>query len=315
MTAIWKPVGRTQRKTTSLSEALDFPMSTATKSGRDNRTGRIGESVLAIYLKEINMVPLLSRAEEDLLARRAVKGDQLAREKLIQANLRFVVKVAKNFHSHGLPLEDLISEGNIGLMKAIEHFDPEKGCHFISYAVWWIRQAVLRAMGEKSRIIRLPQNKSHELLQILRVREDLQSEQYLESKADRIAQRLHSDCDSVAELLNISRELLSLEAPYRSEDGFSTLEDFIEDKNSSHPEEILIENSLRDDINTVLISLSQRESQVLQCRFGLNGKRRMTLKAVGSKCKLTKERIRQIEKKAIKHLRHPSRSHLLGTYR
>jgi RNA polymerase primary sigma factor len=287
-------------------------MSTSTTIGRDKKTG---PNTLDIYLREINRIPLLSGAEEESLARRAIRGDQLARDKLIQANLRFVVKVAKEYHTHSLPLEDLISEGNIGLMKTIEHFDPEKGYHFISYAVWWIRQTILRAIGEKSRIIRLPQNKSYELLQITRVREDLQGEPCPESRVDGIAKRLHCDRDGVTELLNISRALLSLDTPSGSDNCFSPLEDFVEDKNSKSTEELLIQNSLRDDINTILSSLSQRESEILQCRYGLNGKRRMTLSEIGSKYKLTKERIRQIQQKAIKRLRHPSRSHLLGTYR
>jgi RNA polymerase primary sigma factor len=266
---------------------------------------------LPIYLKEITKIALLSRMEEDSLARRAAKGDQLARDRLIRANLRFVVKVARQFHTQRLPLEDLISEGNIGLMTALEHFDPEKGYHFISYAVWWIRQAILRAIGEKSRLIRLPQHKTDELLKITRVREDLLREPCPESKVDMIAKRLHCNRDRVTELLNISRKLFSLEATYGSEDRFLPLEDLIEDKTNSLPEEILIENSVRDDINIVLGSLSQRESEILQCRYGLNGKRRMTLQAIGDKCMLTKERIRQIEKRAIKRLRHPSRSNSL----
>ena len=286
-------------------------MSTTTIIGRDKRTRRAGTNTLGIYLGEINKIALLSRTEEDSLARRATQGDQFAREKLILANLRFVVKVAKEYHAHGLPLEDLISEGNIGLMRAIDNFDPEKGYRFISYAVWWIRQAIMKAIGEKSRLIRLPQNKGNELLQIAKVRDHLQGECYLKSKAEMIAERLHRDRDGVLELLNISRDLLSLDTPSRSENGLSPLEDFIEDKNHRSTEDIVIENCLRTDINTVLSSLSQRESEILQCRYGLNGKGPMTLKAIGSKCKVTKERIRQIQCKAIKRLRHPSRSRLL----
>jgi RNA polymerase primary sigma factor len=282
--------------------------------GSNRKTRRTDENVLATYYKEINRILLLSRTEENSLARRAKGGDRLAREKLIQANLRFVVNVARNFHTRSLPLEDLVSEGNVGLILALEHFDPEKGYRFISYAVWWIRQTILRAICEKSRMIRLPLHKAYELLQIVKVREDLQGELYSKSEAETIARRLHSDRDSVAELLNLSRDLLSLQSPTGSEDDFSPLEDFIEDKRSSRPEEVLIEGTLRDDINCVLRFLSQRESEVLQCRFGLNGKGPITLRAVGSKFKLTKERIRQIEKKAIKHLRHPSRSRLLRTY-
>ena len=286
-------------------------MSTAKTIGEDNATRT---NALGIYLREINRVALLSQTEEASLTRRAKTGDRLAREKLIQANLRFVVTVAREYHTHALPLEDLISEGNIGLMRAIDSFDTEKGNRFLSYAVWWIRQAMLRAISEKSRLIRLPRNKANELLQIAKVREDLQRNNYVKCKSDVIAERLHRDRHSVSQLLNISCEVRSLETPSFSEDGPSPLEDFIEDKKRMPTEEILIETSLRDDINTALSSLSQRESEILQCRYGLNGKRPMTLQAIGNRCKLTKERIRQIEKKAIKRLRHPSRSNLLRSY-
>lgn len=283
--------------------------------GYNKRTREAAEGVLSAYFKEINKIPLLSRSEEITLARRARKGDQIARQKLVQANLRFVVSIAKGFSALGLPFEDLVSEGNIGLMTALEHFDPERGYRFISYAVWWIRQAVLRAINEKARMIRLPQNKTQELLQIVKVREDLQGEHSLKSEAETIARKLNSHQDRVAQLLNISRELLSLEAPSSSsENDFSPLEDFIEDKRISQPVEALIESSLREDINNVLSSLSQRESEILQCRFGLNGKGPMTLRAIGSKCKLTKERVRQIEKKAIMHLRRSSYSNPLRAY-
>ena len=283
--------------------------------GYEKRTRDTSAGVLSVYFKEINKIPLLSREEETALARRARKGDRIAREKLVQANLRFVVRVAKTFSALGLPLEDLVSEGNIGLMTALEHFDPQRGYRFISYAVWWIRQAILRAVNEKSRMIRLPQNKAQELLQIVKVREDLQSERYEKSEADMIAQRLNRDRDSVVDLLNVSRDLLSLDAPSSSSDSdFGPLEDFIEDKSSSQPAETLIESSLRDEINGVLSSLSQREAEILQWRFGLNGKVPMTLRAIGRKCKLTKERIRQIEKKAIKELKRSPCSDELRAY-
>ena len=177
--------------------------------------------------------------------------------------------------------------------------------------MWWIRQTILRAIGESSHLIRLPMHKADELLQIAKVREDLQGELCPESRVDGIAMRLHCDRNRVTELLNISRDLLSLEAAVRSGDAFPPLEDLIEDKNNRSPKEILIENSVRDDINAALSSLSQRESEILQCRYGLNGKRPMTLKEIGSKYKLTRERIRQIQQMAIKRLRHPSRSNLL----
>ena len=283
----------------------------------DSSRRKTNADVLATYFKEINQIPLLSKSEEKSLARRAVSGDPLAREKLIQANLRFVVKVAKKFRARGLPFEDLISEGNIGLMTAVQHFDPEKGYHFVSYAVWWIRQSILKAIAEKSRLIRLPIHKVQELLQIAKVREDLRDERYhLRSEVEMIAQRLHCDCGRVVELLDISRELLSLETPRFSEnDEFSPLGDFVEDRGGSQPEELLLKGSLRDDIKGMLGSLPRRESEVLQCRFGLNDEAPMTLKELGSRYKLTKERIRQIEQKALKRLKLPSRSRLLEALR
>jgi RNA polymerase primary sigma factor len=237
-----------------------------------------------------------------------------AQEKLIKANLRFVVNVAKKYQNQGLPLSDLISEGNIGLMNAIERFDVTKGYHFISYAVWWIRQAILKAICEKSRMIRLPLNRANELVQIEKVKKELQSEQNLVSETEAIAKRLDIDRDHVADLINISRDLISLDTPVYSEKDSSLLGDFVEDKRRPLPDDMTIENSLREDINGILRSLSRKEAEIIQYRFGLNGERPMSLKEIGTKYKLTKERIRQIEKKAIKRLQHPSRSHLLRAY-
>jgi RNA polymerase primary sigma factor len=289
-------------------------MSTAVVIDRERKVSRADENILSLYLKEINKIPLLTRSEEEKLARRAAKNDKIAKEKLIRANLRFVVNVAKKYQNQGLPLADLISEGNIGLMNAIERFDVEKGYHFISYAVWWIRQAILKAICEKSRMIRLPLNRANELVQIEKVRKDLQGEQFATSETDMIARKLDIDREHVSDLLNISRELISLDTPVYSEKDSSLLGDFVEDKNHITPDDVVIANSLREDINGVLTTLSQKESEIIQYRFGLNGKRAMSLKEIGSMYKLTKERIRQIEKKAIKRLQHPSRSHSLRAY-
>jgi RNA polymerase primary sigma factor len=278
------------------------------------RIRKTGENALTTYFKEINKIAILTRSEEYALALRAREGDAVAREKIIQANLRFVINVAKKFHSRGLPLEDLVSEGNIGLIIALDHFNPEKGYRFISYAVWWIRQTILKAIGEKSRMIRLPQNKTQELLQIAKVREELLGELRAGPEADAIAQRLHCDRKSVAELLAISRDLLSLDAPVTIDDDVSSLEDFIEDGREIQPDQILVNGSLLEDVNRVMASLSQRESEILQSRFGLNGRTPLTLNAIGRMCKLTKERVRQIEKGALKRLRHPSQSRLLRAY-
>ncbi len=272
------------------------------------------ENILSIYLKEINKIPLLTREEEQNYARRAATGERLAKNKLIQANLRFVVNVAKKYQNQGLPLADLISEGNIGLMNAIERFDVSKGYHFISYAVWWIRQAILKAICEKSRMIRLPLNRANELVQIEKVRKELQSESRGDPEIQEIAKALDMSEDHVADLINISRDMVSLDTPIYDEKDSSILSDFVEDKGLKAPEESVIDRSLREDINAVLNTLSSKEADIIQYRFGLNGKRPMSLKEIGNRYKLTKERIRQIEKKALKRLQHPSRSHSLRSY-
>jgi RNA polymerase primary sigma factor len=290
-------------------------MPTAAKMVQPQRdTRNSDENILSIYLKEINKVPLLTREEEQNYARRAADGERVAKNKLIQANLRFVVNVAKKYQNQGLPLADLISEGNIGLMNAIERFDVSKGYHFISYAVWWIRQAILKAICEKSRMIRLPLNRANELVQIEKMRKELQSGSKGDPEIHEIAKALDMREEHVADLINISRDMVSLDTPIYDEKDSSILSDFVEDKGQKAPEESVIDRSLQEDINTVLNTLSGKEADIIQYRFGLNGKRPMSLKEIGNRYKLTKERIRQIEKKALKRLQHPSRSHALRSY-
>lgn len=272
------------------------------------------ENVLSMYLKEINRIPLLTREEEDRIAREAAKGSQKARDQLASANLRFVVNVAKKYQNQGLSLSDLISEGNIGLLNAIERYDVDKGYHFISYAVWWIRQAILKAICEKSRMIRLPLNRANELVQIEKARKIVQGGSSSEAEYLEIAEMLYMDPSHVADLINISRDLVSLESPVYTEKDSSMLGDFIEDASHKAPEDSAIENSLRDDIDMVLETLSDKEAEIIRFRFGLNGHRPMSLKEIGDQYKLTKERIRQIEKKALKRLQHPSRMQYLESY-
>ena len=272
------------------------------------------ENVLSIYLKEINRIPLLSREEEDKYARLAAKGDKAAIDKLVSSNLRFVVNVAKKYQNQGLPLSDLINEGNIGLMNAIERYDVDKGYHFISYAVWWIRQAILKAVCEKSRMIRLPLNRANELVQIEKAKKELMSDRGESPDAQDIAWALSMNKEHVSNLLNVSREHVSLETPVYMDRDSSSLGDFIEDDEYTSPEEAAIANSLKNDINMILGTLSEKESDIINLRFGLNGKAPMSLKEIGDKYGLTKERIRQIEKKAIARLRHPSRSKYLEAY-
>jgi len=269
-------------------------------------------NILSMYLKEINRIPLLTREEEDEIARKAVSGDQAAKDKLVRANLRFVVNVSKKYQNQGLPLDDLISEGNIGLINAIEKYDPDKGYHFISYAVWWIRQAILKAVYEKSRMIRLPLNRANELVQIEKVRKELTKLNGEDPDPEEIAQNVGIHVDDVKKLMNISRDLVSLEAPTQSDD--SVLGDFIEDVQYKTPDNLVMDKLLAEDINIVLNTLTEKEAEILENRFGLNGKEPLSLKDIGDQYGLTKERIRQIEKKAITRLQHPSRMHYLESY-
>ncbi|MFO8044169.1 MAG: RNA polymerase sigma factor RpoD/SigA [Alkalispirochaeta sp.] len=288
---------------------------TATRTKTTSTTRRSDdENVLSMYLKEINKIPLLTREEENYHARRAAQGIQESKDALIQANLRFVVNVAKKYQNQGLPLSDLISEGNIGLMNAIERFDVDKGYHFISYAVWWIRQAILKAICEKSRMIRLPLNRANELVQIEKVRKDIQGSKGEEAELQEIARTLDMTPDHVADLVNISRDLVSLETPVYQEKDSSVLGDFVEDHNYIQPEALMIERSLKEDINQVLSSLTEKEAEIIQFRFGLNGRSPLSLKEIGDRYSLTKERIRQIEKKALRRLQHPKRAQHLESY-
>jgi RNA polymerase primary sigma factor len=271
-------------------------------------------NILSLYLKDISRIPLLTREEEITLTKRVVEGDELARKKMIESNLRFVVNVAKKYQNQGLPLIDLINEGNIGLMTALEKFDPDKGYHFISYAVWWIRQSIMKAINEKSRAVRLPLNRTNELLQIQKAQRSLMGDNSTEDPtAEEIGALTGFDPDHVNNLLSISRDLISLDAPVFSDSGSSSIGDFIEDDAKS-PEDTLLDVALKEDINTVLSTLSDREREILELRFGLVGKIPMSLKEIGEIYNLTKERIRQIEKKALERLRVAQKSKILENY-
>jgi RNA polymerase primary sigma factor len=273
-----------------------------------------GENSLSMYLKEINKVPLLTRQEEEHYARLAAKGDQAAKDKLVAANLRFVVNVSKKYQNQGLPLDDLISEGNIGLINAIERFDVDKGYHFISYAVWWIRQSILKAICEKSRTIRLPLNRANELVQIEKMRKEMFSENGNEPEDRELARRLGMNENQVRDLLDISREMISLETPVYNDRDTSVLSDFIEDSAHQSPETSTVFSSLKANLNSALDTLSDKESRILELRFGLNDQEPLSLKEIGEKFQLTKERIRQIEKKALGKLQAPSQEWELQAY-
>lgn len=281
------------------------------------RRGRYSDddaNVLSTYLREINQIPLLTREEEDFHSRRALEGDEDSKATLARANLRFVVNVAKRYRNQGLPLSDLISEGNIGLINAIERFDPDKGYHFISYAVWWIRQAITKAIYEKARMIRLPQNRIFELSRIEKTRTLLQSQRGREPDLRDVAGELNMDETHVAALVNISRDHVSLETPISKDKDPSILGDFVEDTVRTTPEDDTMDGALRDEINKVLETLSDREATIIEYRFGLNGKQPLSLQELGNRFSLTKERIRQIEQRALRKLREPDRSERLRSY-
>lgn len=262
------------------------------------------DNVLAIYLKEINRIPLLSREDEEKYASLAAQGDKKAKDVLIKSNLRFVVNVAKKFRNKGLPMSDLINEGNIGLINAIEKYDVTRGYHFISYAVWWIRQAILKAIGEKSKMIRLPLNRFGELVQIDKARKVMYEALGREPDASEIAEHLNMNKNDVADLLSISREYVSLDAPVKAGTRDASLVgDFIEDKNVPQPEEELVNDSLRNEVGKLLDKLPEKEAAILKQRYGLGGEKPKSLKEIGDLFHLTKERIRQIEKRAILRLK------------
>lgn len=276
------------------------------------------ENILSIYLKEINRIPLLSAEEETELAVKAAAGDKLAKDKIVKANLRFVVSIAKKYQKKGIELDDLISEGNIGLLTAVEKFDVSKGYRFISYAVWWIRQSIMKAICEKSRSIRLPLNRANELVQIEHAKkvvasygENLTEEQELSE----VANLLNMDTKHVREMLSISKEMLSLDMEVSGKDSSTTtVGEMIEDTVFEQPEEKSISSAMTKDLNDVIDTLKPAEAKVLRMRYGLTGKKPMSLKEIGDEFSLTKERIRQIEIRALKRMQHPVRSRRLESY-
>ncbi len=273
------------------------------------------DSTISMYLKEINKIPLLSYEEETELAKKAAAGDKVAKNKIVNANLRFVVNVAKKYQKKGLELEDLISEGNIGLLTAIDKFDVTKGYHFISYAVWWIRQSILKAICEKSRAIRLPQNRANELVQIEHARKTIKDNLSEEQEFAEIAAVLNMDVTHVRELVEISREMASLDSEISGKDNSTiTLGSMIEDTTNDQPEDLIINKEMQKDINNVLSTLKPAEAEVLKMRYGIGVEKPMSLKEVGDKFNLTKERIRQIEKHALVRMQHPTRTRRLECY-
>ncbi len=268
---------------------------------------------LDLYLKEIGETPLIPPEEEVRLAKQIKQGSKLALEALTKANLRFVVSVAKQYQNQGLSLADLINEGNIGLIKAGKRFDETRGFKFISYAVWWIRQAILQALAEQSRIVRLPLNRVGTLHKIGKISSSLEQDLGREPSPDEIARELDLSETEVSDTLKISNSHLSLDAPFSvSEDN--SLIDILEDEFQPAPDEELLDMSLKLEIEKALDTLTPREAEVISLYFGLNHEKALTLEEIGARFSLTRERVRQIKEKAIRRLRHASRSRSLRAY-
>ncbi len=265
------------------------------------------------YLQEIGRVDLLTPDEEIELAIRIKKSDQRALEKLVKANLRFVVSVAKQYQNQGLSLGDLINEGNLGLIKAAKRFDETRGFKFISYAVWWIRQSILQALAEQSRIVRLPLNRVGALNKIGRAYSNLEQEFEREPNAQELAQELDMDISEVSETMKISGRHVSMDAPFTAGEE-NRLLDILEDEEQPSPDYTLMSDSLKREIERALSTLSEREAEVIKLYFGLNKEHSLTLEEIGEKFNLTRERVRQIKEKAIRRLRHASRSKNLRSY-
>ena len=268
---------------------------------------------LSQYLEEIGKFEPLHPSREVELAQAIKKGDRLAMKELVEANLRFVVSVAKDYQGQGLPLTDLINEGNMGLMKAAGRFDETRGFKFISYAVWWIRQSILQALAEHSRIVRLPLNRVGTISKITKQAEKLEAEAERSPNEEEIGRNLEMTSDEVIDAMRISRRHHSLNAPFRDGDKNSLI-DVIEDDGQIHPDEPLMAESLKDEIRQSLDTLKDRECQVIKMYFGIDRDYALTLNEIGEEFSLTRERVRQIKEKAIRRLRHRSRSKSLRTY-
>ena len=271
------------------------------------------EDPVRMYLKEIGKVPLLSAEREIELAKRMEEGDEDAKKELAEANLRLVVSIAKRYVGRGMLFLDLIQEGNLGLIKAVEKFDYHKGYKFSTYATWWIRQAITRAIADQARTIRIPVHMVETINKLIRVSRQLLQELGREPLPEEIAKELDMPVERVREILKISQEPVSLETPIGEEED-SHLGDFIQDVNVPVPAEAAAQTLLKEQLDEVLDTLTEREQKVLRLRFGMNDGRARTLEEVGKEFDVTRERIRQIEAKALRKLRHPSRSRKLRDY-
>ena len=294
-------------------ESLELPKSNEVQES-DSVSDDYGvDDAVRLYLKEIGKIPLLSPEEEIQLAESIAQGDPRAKNRLSEANLRLVVSIAKKYLGRGMPLLDLIQEGNLGLMKAVEKFDGTKGFKFSTYATWWIRQSITRAISDQSRIIRLPVHMNEFNGQIRKASFKLLNELGREPTCEEIAERLNVPAEKVREVMRTSQDPVSLDTPIGEEED-SHLGDFIPDESSQRPDEVASKSMLREQLEEVLSTLAPREVQIIRLRFGLEDGRSHTLEEVGLQFNVTRERIRQIEAKALRKLRHPSRSKKLKDF-
>jgi RNA polymerase primary sigma factor len=267
-----------------------------------------------LYLHEINKVPLMTREEEREVAQRAKNGDQEAIDHLVRANLRFVVSVAKKYMNQGLPLEDLINDGNVGLITAAHRFDVDRGFRFISYAVWWVRQAMLQSLSHHSRIVRVPLNRANVIYQTGKAKRELEQLMGREPSPEEIAEHMDLPLDEVREARSIASVHISLDGTSADEEENNSLVAQLEDHTAVTPEYLTYEGTLSEDLAKVLQTLSERERDILVMYYGLDGEEPITLEEIGKRIGLTRERIRQIKEKAIQRLQHCSRAKYLDGY-
>ncbi len=284
-------------------------MANKKRKKNDNRTKQSIEK----YLEEIGGYSPLPPEEEIELARRIREGDASALDKLVKANLRFVISVAKEYQGQGLPLQDLISEGNLGLIKAAQRFDETRGFKFISYAVWWIRQSILQALAEQSRVVRLPLNRVGAINKVGRALEELEKRFGREPSMEEVAEKMEMTAFEVADVLKTSARHLSLDEPFKEDEGNSLL-DVLESDRYAPPDAKLMQESLQVEIDKVLATLKPREAEIIRLYFGLDGDRPLTLEEIGEHFQLTRERVRQIKEKALRRMRHRSRLEPLRKY-
>ncbi len=266
------------------------------------------------YLQEIGKVNLITPDQEIEFAKRIKKGDRLALEALTKANLRFVVSVAKQYQNQGLSLGDLINEGNLGLIKAAERFDETRGFKFISYAVWWIRQSILQAIAEQSRMVRLPLNRVGALNKLGKAFSELEQEFERKPTASELADVLEMKAEEVVETLQLYGRHVSMDAPFSGDDDKNSLMDILPNDQQPSPDTTLMKESLKNEVENILSTLSEKEAEVIRLYFGINGERSATLEEIGERFNLTRERVRQIKEKALRNLKYSSKSNRLKAY-